>query len=156
MSKDNRVFLLVIDDTPELKPALYYACRRALRTHGRVAMLHVSETADQLPWVGLSRRMDEETRHAAEALMGRYAEQVQKITGDVPVFYFREGNRREELMKLIDEDQSISVLVLGAASGSKGPGPLISELTGKYIGKLRVPVTIVPGHLSDEEIEDIV
>jgi hypothetical protein len=32
---------------------------------------------------------------------------------------------------------------------------LVSALTGKFVGKLRVPVTIVPGHLSDEEVDRI-
>jgi len=73
----------------------------------------------------------------------------------MPVLYFREGNRREQVMKLIDEEPSISILVLGAATGNKGPGPLVSALTGKYVGKMRVPVTIVPGNLSAEDIEKI-
>lgn len=155
MSKDNRVFLLVLDDTPELKPALRYACLRALRTHGRVAMLHVLETGDYQVWAGVNRLLDEEARKAAETLVHKYAEEAQKMTGDMPVLYMREGDRREALMKLIEEEPSISVLVLGAATGPKGPGPLVSELTSKYVGKLRVPVTIVPGNLSDAEIEDI-
>ncbi|MCH7795641.1 MAG: universal stress protein, partial [Proteobacteria bacterium] len=37
--------------------------------------------------------------------------------------------------------------------GSRGPGPLVSALTGKMIGKLRIPVTVVPGNLGDEEID---
>jgi hypothetical protein len=80
---------------------------------------------------------------------------VQKLSGSMPVLYFREGNRREQVMTLIDEEPSISILVLGAATGSKGPGPLVSALTGKFVGKMRVPVTIVPGHLSIEDIEKI-
>ena len=39
--------------------------------------------------------------------------------------------------------------------GSKGPGPLVSALTGKFVGKMRVPVTIVPGNLTVGDIEKI-
>ena len=73
----------------------------------------------------------------------------------MPILYVREGDRRDELLKLIDEEPSISILVLGAATGAKGPGPLVSALTTKFVGKLRVPVTIVPGHLSLESIDTI-
>ena len=59
------------------------------------------------------------------------------------------------MLKLIDEEPSISILVLGAATGAKGPGPLVSSLTGKQVGKLRIPITIVPGNLSDADIENI-
>jgi hypothetical protein len=56
---------------------------------------------------------------------------------------------------LIAEEPMISILVLGAATGPKGPGPLVSAVTGKFVGRLRVPVTIVPGNLSVEEIDGI-
>ena len=56
---------------------------------------------------------------------------------------------------LLTEDRSISVLVLGAASGSEGPGPLVTALTGKFGSQLRVPLTIVPGALSEAEIDAI-
>ncbi len=34
-----------------------------------------------------------------------------------------------------------------------GPGPLVSALTGKFFPKLTIPLTIVPGTLTDEEID---
>ena len=87
--------------------------------------------------------------------MQKTAAEVAKLSGKMPVLYFREGDRREEVMKLIDEELTISILVLGASTGPKGPGPLVAALTGKYVGKLRVPLTIVPGHLTVEDIEHI-
>ena len=56
-------------------------------------------------------------------------------------------------MKLIDEEPSISILVLGAATGPKGPGPLVSALTGKFVGKLRIPSPSCPAISPDEDIE---
>jgi hypothetical protein len=73
----------------------------------------------------------------------------------MPVFYLREGKLRDELLKLIDEDRSISVLVLGAATGTEGPGPLISSLVGKMTSDLRIPLTIVPGYLTDEQLQNL-
>ena len=43
--QSGRVFLVVVDESPELKVALRYACRRAQKTGGRVALLHVTEPA---------------------------------------------------------------------------------------------------------------
>ena len=73
----------------------------------------------------------------------------------MPILYLREGARRDQLLKLIQEEPTISILVLGASTNPKGPGPLVSALTGKFISKLRIPVTIVPGNLSNEDIESI-
>jgi hypothetical protein len=46
-------------------------------------------------------------------------------------------------------------LVLGAATGTDGPGPLVSHLIQKMAGRLRIPVTVVPGSLTDVEISEI-
>lgn len=150
-----RVFLVVIDDSPEMKVALRYACRRAAKTNGRVAMLYVMEPTDYQEWVGVSNLMRDEARQQAEAIMQRMAGEVQKHAGSFPILHFREGDRLDEVLKLIEEEPSISILVLGAATGPKGPGPLISSLTGKQVGKLRIPITIVPGNLSDADVENI-
>jgi nucleotide-binding universal stress UspA family protein len=150
-----RVFMVVVDDTPELKLAIRYACLRAKKTGGRVAMLHVTGQEEMQEWIGVSRLIKEESRQQAEALMQKMAAEVQKLSGGMPVLYFREGDRRDEVMKLIDEEPSISILVLGASTGPKGPGPLVQALTSKYVGKLRVPVTIVPGQLTNDDIDHI-
>lgn len=155
-SVPDRIFLVVLDDTPELKVALRYACKRAQKTGGRVALLYVIEDADFQQWLRVGEIMRDEARQAAEQLMQKMASEVHKISGKIPVLVLREGaSRRDELLKLIDEDPSISILVLGAATGAKGPGPLVSELTGKLVGRLRIPVTIVPGNLSVEAVDSI-
>jgi nucleotide-binding universal stress UspA family protein len=150
-----RIFLVVIDNSPELRVAMRYACRRAHRTGGRVALLHVVDTEDFKQFLGVSELMREESRKEAEALVQKMASEVQKESGAMPVLYLREGNRRDELLKLIAEEPTISILVLGASMNPKGPGPLVSALTGKFVSRLRIPVTIVPGNLSDADIESL-
>jgi nucleotide-binding universal stress UspA family protein len=150
-----RVFLVVIDNSPELRVAMRYACRRANKTGGRVALLHVVDDEDFKQFIGVVEVMREESRQEAEALVQKMATEVQALSGAMPVLYLREGNRRDELLKLIEEEPTISILVLGASTNPKGPGPLVSALTGKFVSKLRIPVTIVPGNLSDEDIESI-
>ena len=151
--RDDRVFLVVVDDTEEMQVALRYACNRAHNTHGRVALLYVIESSEFQHWMSVGDLMREEARSEGEQILQRWAAQVMEQTGTMPVLYLREGSRRSELMGLIDEEPSISILVLGANTEQRGPGPLVSALTGKFVGKLRVPVTIVPGHLSDEEVD---
>jgi nucleotide-binding universal stress UspA family protein len=150
-----RVFLVIIDDSPELRVAINFACLRAKKTGGRVALLHVMQNEDIRQFIGVSEVMREESRQEAEALVHKMAAQVQTLSGAMPVLYFREGNPSDELLKLITEEPTISILVLGASTGPKGPGPLVSALTGKLVSRMRIPITIVPGSLSDEEITDL-
>lgn len=150
-----RIFLVVVDESDELTVALHYACRRARHTGGRVALLYVVEPGDFQHWMAVEEIMREEQRAEAEQVLQRYAKEVNLLSGTLPVLYIREGNRREELLKLIAEDPSISILVLGASPDQEGPGPLIAYLTGKMAGRLRIPMTIVPGTLTDEQLDAI-
>ena len=150
-----RVFLVVVDDTPELKVALRYACVRARKTGGRVALLNVIEPTDLQEWAGVNALMREEARQEAEQLLQKMAADVQKLSGGMPILFVREGVRRDELLKLINEEPTISILVLGASTSPRGPGPLVSALTSKFVGRLRVPVTIVPGNLSLEDVDAV-
>ena len=151
----DRVFLVVVDDTAEMAVALRFAGRRARNTGGRVALLYVVEDSDFQHWMAVGDLMREEARTEGEQLLQKLAAKVVEVSGTIPVLYMREGSRRGELMKLLEEEPSISILVLGASTEKRGPGPLVEALTGKLIGKLHVPVTIVPGNLSNEEVDSI-
>lgn len=151
----DRVFLVVVDDTEEMKAALRFACLRARHTGGHVALLRVVEPGEVQHFATIGNLMQAEARQEAESLLQRLAAEVNDYSGHLPVLYVREGNPREELIKLIDEEPRISILVLAADTGSGGPGPLVTALTGKLIGKLRVPLTIVPGNLSLDQIDAI-
>ena len=149
-----RVFLVVVDESPELRNALRYACRRAKRTGGRVALLYVMPPPEGQTWGGVADLMREEARQEAEQAVARYADIAVTMTGQPPSIYIREGKSRDELIKLLNEDRSICVLVLGAASSGEGPGPLVTAFTRAGSG-LRIPLTIVPGALSEAEIDAI-
>ena len=151
----DRVFLVVADDSAELEVAMRYACRRARKTRGRVALLAVVEPGDYQHWMAVGDLMKEEARQAAEQMLQKLAERVNEWTGTMPILYVREGARGDELLQLIEEEPSISILVLGANPGPKGPGPLVSMLTGKMVGRLRVPITIVPGNLTLEDVDKV-
>ena len=147
-----RLFLVVADDSPEMRVALRFACYRARNTGGRVGLLRVLAPADFQHWAAVGNLMREEARTEAEQLLQQLAAQVIEEAGKMPVLFVREGDTKEELLRLVDEDPDIRVLVLAAATGSKGPGPLITFLTKRTIGGMRVPVTIVPGGLSKEQL----
>lgn len=150
-----RVFLVVVDDSEEMQAALRFACRRARNSGGRVALLRVVEPVEFQHFASVGNLMREEARQGAEELLQRMAEAVYACSGEMPILYVREGDAREELLQLIEEEPSISILVLAAGTGPEGPGPLISALIGKQASRLRIPVTVVPGRLTDEEIGNL-
>jgi len=147
-----RIFLVVVDQTDEMRVALRYAALRAFHTGGKVALLAVAEPSGVQQFAAIEERMEEEAREEAEQLLAKLSSEIKDVCGSTPILYLRSGRRRsEELLALIDEEPSISVVVLGAGIGQEGPGPLITAMVSRS-GKLRVPVTIVPGGLSEEQI----
>lgn len=154
-ARRDRVFLVVVDDSAERRVALRYAALRVRNSGGRVALLRVIEPAGQIEWAGVGAMLAEERREEAEKLLSAMAAEVNEITGGLPILLIREGEPRDELLSLLEEDPRISILVLAAATGGSGPGPLIQALTGRYAAKLPVPMTIVPGNMSEEELERV-
>ena len=146
-------FLVVIDDSPECDRAVYFASRRALRTGASVLMLRVIETQDRnQQWLGVADIMRAEAQEEANAVLAKYAARANGIAGITPERVIREGETPEEILKLIDEDEDIAVLVLAAGLDKEGPGPLVANLS-KTAGTFPIPVAIVPGHLNDEELD---
>ena len=150
---NRRKLLLVVDRSAELKAALRFACRRAVHTDGVVALFHAVAPAEFHQFASVADLMEREARNTAEQLLQDVAAEVHRFTGSFPALYIRQGDTAEQLLGVIAEDPTFSVLVLGAGTGSEGPGPLITALSGQLAGKLRIPVTIVPGDLDEARID---
>ena len=71
---DERVFLVVVDESPEMRNALRYACRRAKRTGGRVAMLYVMAPPEAQQWGAVVDLMRQEARQQAEEVIAKHAD----------------------------------------------------------------------------------
>jgi nucleotide-binding universal stress UspA family protein len=150
-----RKFLVVVDESPECSRALFYAGRRALHTGGAVVLLYVIVPSEFTQWVGVENIMRAEATEEAEKALGKAADFVRDKTMIEPQVVIREGQTTEQLLKLIEDDEDIAVLVLAASTDKEGPGPLVTALASKAAGTFPVPITIVPGHLDEASIADI-
>ncbi|MGB1360789.1 MAG: universal stress protein [Alphaproteobacteria bacterium] len=154
MSKTN--FLVLVDNSDEMTVALKFACLRANATGGHVTLAYIIEpSSGGENWLAISEIAKQEAEEEAKETIQKYVEQVQRHTGETPKIIMREGNVAEEFAKLISEEKSISIAVLAACATDANPGPVISYLMGKGIGSFHVPITIVPGSITDDELEAI-
>jgi nucleotide-binding universal stress UspA family protein len=146
-----RKFLVVVDETPECLNAIRFAARRAKKSGGGLQMLFVIRPEEFQHWLGVQDLMRKEAREAAEARFDEVAGKVIENVGLTPEFVIREGDTVDEVLAQIREDPEIGVLVLGAGV-ENGPGPLVTYLVGKMAGEMPVPITVVPGSLSRDEV----
>ncbi|MEO1677733.1 MAG: universal stress protein [Pseudomonadota bacterium] len=149
-----RKFLVVLDDSRECLNAMRFAAMRAANTRGGVEILSVIPPDEFNHWIGVGDVMRAEARERIEAHFEVFAKWMRDRQGIDPKLVIREGEPVPEILALIRDNPEIGVLVLGAGTGKGGPGPLVTSLT-KASGTLPVPITIVPGDMSKERLEEI-
>lgn len=152
MTVEARKFLVVVDKTPECRVAVRFAARRAQHTGGRVSLLCVAAPVDFQQWQGVEEIMMDEAHQDAEALVYDAAKTINELTGITPEILIEHGEPVECLMELVRRDRDISILVLASGMAKEGPGPLVKLFAAKVQA---IPVTIVPGNLSDEEVDEL-
>jgi nucleotide-binding universal stress UspA family protein len=148
-----RKFLVVVDKTPEHRVALRFAALRAKHTQGIVSLLAVVVPPDKQQWSSVHALMLDEAYDDAEQILHEAATLVFNLSGNLPELVIREGKKRDALLGLIKQDSDISILVLAAGTAREGPGPLVSAVAGDPRVGYPIPVTIVPGALTDAEID---
>lgn len=147
-----RTYLVVIDDSEESRLAQHFAARRAARTGGNVHLLVTIEPQAFVAWGGVQATIEEEARQQAEAVAQAAAAAIHDGHGLNPSVTVRQGVATDIVRELLFEDHAIAALVLGAAANG-APGPLVSHFAGADCGALPVPVMIVPGSLSVEDLD---
>ena len=149
-----RKFLVVLDDSRECLNAMRFAAMRAAKSGGGVEILAVIPPEEFNHWIGVGDIMREEARERIHAHFEVFAKWMRDRQGVDPELVIREGEPISEILKQVQADDEIGVLVLGASSDKKGPGPLVTQLT-RNAGTLEIPITIVPDKLSKERLEAI-
>lgn len=146
-------FLVVVDAAHETDRALYFAARRAARVGATVTLLATYAPGEFQHWFGVGDVAREEAEAEARAELARFAARAREISGIEAETIVREGARREQLNAVIDEDEDVALLVLAASEDPKGPGPLVTSIAGERAGGFQVPIVVVPGALTDAEID---
>lgn len=147
-----RIYLVVVDESPEAQIALRFAARRAVKTGGGVEILALIPKPDFVQWGGVMATIEEEGRQRAEALVAGAAGTLIQESGLKPRITVREGDGPKIIRELIAENPDIAALVLGAAEGSS-PGALVAHFAGGDMASLPVPLMIIPGSLDREAID---
>ncbi|MDB5540092.1 MAG: universal stress protein [Devosia sp.] len=153
MSEYKRKFLVVIDESKEADRAITFAANRVRRTGGTVVLLSVIDSQDFTQFLGVEDVMRAEARDEAERLLDAKRARISQI-GDIRTeTVIREGDLVGEIERLVAEDPAIAILVIAAAAGKEGPGPLVSAFANRA-GQAALPVivTIIPGTMTDEQI----
>jgi len=145
-----RVYLVVIDESAEAHVALRFAARRAARTGGAVHLLAIVPKQAFNAFGNVQATIEEEARNRAEVLANSAAGELISEGGATPQITVRVGEGKQVISEYLEQNDEVAALVLGAAEGI--PGPLVSHFSA-HAGSMPCPLFVVPGSLSDEEID---
>jgi len=154
VAEGTNVFMVIVDDSPEATKAMRYACNRARNRRGRVALLRVVEPINFGHFLTVNDRAAAEAEAAARELLKALEAQVQELSGSDPLYFIEHGDVQPTIVRTLKEHPEVSIFVLAAAEGTN-PGPLVGALANKIINQVSVPVVVVPGGLTDEQIDAI-
>jgi nucleotide-binding universal stress UspA family protein len=146
-----RVYLVIIDETEEARAALRFAARRAADTGGAVHLLAVVPKQAFNAFGGVQATIEEEARDRAEVLANSAAGELVSEMGQMPQITVCVGDGKTVIQEFLKAHPEVAALVLGAAKGGN-PGPLVSHFSA-HAGSLPCPAFLIPGGLSEEEID---
>lgn len=149
-----RKFLVVLDDTRECLNAMRFAALRAEHTGGAVQVISIIPPEEFQHWMGVADLMRQEARDRIEAHFEVFAKWMRDRHAVNPELVIREGEPVTEILAQIRADPEVGILVLGAGTENAGPGPLVTQMS-KNSGSLPVPITIVPGSMTKEQLEQV-
>lgn len=149
--------LVCVDNTAHSRVAVRFACSKAKHMDFAVELIHVMNASEYNTntLFGVGDKIRDEKRAEVETIMNSFAEEAQSC-GITPSCIIREGSLGEEIVKAVNEDGNFNMLILGKAPQEASKKDIITQVTSELAGKLMIPMIIVPGNLTDQQIEELV
>ena len=149
-------FLVVIDDSKELKNAIHFAAQRAKNTNGALSMLYVVDHAINAQWSKVEHLIEQEETSEAKKICRNWAQLIKEQFNIDTEIIIKLGNKKDEILKLLKEDKNIRFLVLATSGDGENPGPIIKSLLSSKMRDLSIPIVLVPGSMNEKDINLIV
>ena len=155
MTDMSRKFLAVSDETEECISALLFAGMRAKAVGAGLVVLRCARVPGLGGWVGLDKDISQDAIDSARLKAVQHADIVEKRVGVKAELVISEDEPVDAIRVLVKKDLAIKSLILAAAPGWR-PGPLVSRLAkGKPVSNRPIAVTVIPGNLTDEQLQEI-
>ena len=148
-------YLVCVNGEKYSEVAAHFAAKLAQNNNGTITILHVIEPADYQSFGGVAETMRSEQIQATEKLLDDLSTKVNKWSGITPILIAQEGVIENEIISVVENDKSINMLIVGAASETATKSKILPPLVASLGSKLTIPMLIVPGNMTNKKIEEL-
>ena len=146
--------LVCVSNTEHSRVALRFACNKAKNAGYPVEILHVIEPSEYQNFLSMVESMQDEKRQEAEELLKKFSTEAYESFGITPSLMLREGLIGEQVVAAVEEDHTINML-LGTSPETTSRSNLITWLATQLGKTLLIPMLIIPGNLTDQQITEL-
>lgn len=148
-----RRVLVLVNGELTTRAAVAWAAHWCNRTGDGIVLFHVIEPDHAMGFGVMQDLMRAEQWQAAERMLATFSSYAEKLTGRAPEHMVREGPLKETVREVLKSEPNLSLLVIAASHREAGPAPLIGYLASRMGSRVQVPMVLVPGSLTGDEIE---
>lgn len=154
---NRRRYLVCVDEREECLVAVQLACMKVVKNGGAVTLLHVIPPADFQTLFSIAERMREERLRDGELLLDKLLKESKDRFGITPSLLLMEGSAGDKIVEAAMNDPDIIMLMLGVAhKHHSGRGKLASWLGGQLGDTMLIPMLLVPGNLTQQQLSTLI
>lgn len=153
-----RTVLVAIDGSANSFIAARAGAHIAKHLNAHLGLLHVLDSPMLSFWAGVQKQMKEDIRRQAEATLKDLSARISETCDITPEFYIVDGVAEEEILRVVNKDPQILMVVIGRGGIStekkthltlrRAPGHLGARLSEL----LPIPVVVVPPVMAPDRL----
>ena len=148
-----RKVMVLGDNSLSTRAAVAWAAHWSLRTNDEIVLFHVIVPDQAMGFGVMQNIMRAEQHQAAQRMLDTFSGYAERLTGRAPQWLIKEGPLKETVRDTLKDEPDLSLLVLSASHRETGPAPLIGYLSSRMGSRVQVPLVLVPGTLTAEQID---
>jgi nucleotide-binding universal stress UspA family protein len=144
--------LVCVSNEAESAVALRFGCLRAKRRNHHITILHVLEPTEFQGLSSITDAIREEREEQADNLLLEMERQASEQGIEHPSLMIRVDTLWNGIVAAIEENPNINMVILAVRPDSHRGPKLMAALTEELGNSIRVPIMVVPGDLTEEQV----